>query len=50
MQPSRLSAEDAPSIGERSELIDACVRKAWKTKAYNSTSSLPQRSGHSVNQ
>ena len=28
---------------ERSEWIDACGIKAWKAKAYEGTSSLPQR-------
>ena len=39
---------DAPSVGERSEPNDACGRKARETKAYEGTSSLPQRSGHFV--
>ena len=29
--------------GERSEWTDACGIKAWKAKAYEGTSSLPQR-------
>ena len=47
----RLSDEDAPSISDGlPSLIDVCDSKAWEMKAYEGTSSLPQRRRRSVNQ
>ena len=34
---------------ERNELTDARDRKAWRTTAYDGTSSTPQRNGRSIN-
>lgn len=34
---------------ERNELTDARNRKAWRTTAYDGTSSTPQRNGRSIN-